>query len=196
MSLPRTDLYAVLEVRQDATEAEIRTAFHRLAFETHPDRHPGDASKEARFKEIVAAYEVLGDREKRRAYDQAERDAAEAAKKAAAEAEARRAAEAARRAAEATANAAAARAMREVAQVPPATASVPIISQRGGATWIDFLAGLAAIGIGILVARNVSERHGSRWDPSVQRRRGSDGRFRRSRRAARRGSRRRRSLAW
>ncbi len=63
------DFYAVLGVPKNATEAEIKKAYRKLAQKHHPDAKPGDKEAEARFKEIAAAYDVLGDPEKRRAYD-------------------------------------------------------------------------------------------------------------------------------
>lgn len=63
------DLYAVLGVASDATDAEIKRAYRALAREHHPDARPGDPEAEARFKEISTAYAVLGDPEKRRRYD-------------------------------------------------------------------------------------------------------------------------------
>ena len=53
-----------------ATEAEIKKAYRRLAMKYHPDRNPGDAEAEGRFKEAKEAYEVLTDAGKRAAYDQ------------------------------------------------------------------------------------------------------------------------------
>ncbi len=64
------DYYAILGVKRDAGEAEIKKAYRRLARKHHPDVNPGDKSAEARFKEINEAYEVLSDSEKRRKYDQ------------------------------------------------------------------------------------------------------------------------------
>ncbi|HKX76242.1 MAG TPA: DnaJ C-terminal domain-containing protein [Acidimicrobiia bacterium] len=66
------DYYAVLGVDRDASPEDIKRAFRRLARETHPDANPGDAVAEARFKEIAAAYEVLSDPDRRRAYDRGE----------------------------------------------------------------------------------------------------------------------------
>lgn len=63
-------LYAVLGVPTDADQRAIKKAYRRIALETHPDRHPGDASKLARFKEAGAAYEILSDPDKRTRYDQ------------------------------------------------------------------------------------------------------------------------------
>jgi molecular chaperone DnaJ len=61
--------YEVLEVERAANDGELKTAFRKLAMKWHPDRNPGDASSEQRFKEINEAYEVLKDPDKRAAYD-------------------------------------------------------------------------------------------------------------------------------
>ncbi len=62
-------LYDVLGVSPSSTEDEIKKAFRKLAVENHPDKNPGDASKEARFKEINSAYQVLSDPKKKLEYD-------------------------------------------------------------------------------------------------------------------------------
>jgi molecular chaperone DnaJ len=63
-----TDYYAVLGVRRDASQEEIKKAYRRLARELHPDVNP-DAKTQERFKEIGIAYEVLSDPQKRQMYD-------------------------------------------------------------------------------------------------------------------------------
>lgn len=63
-----SDYYALLGVFRDATEADIKKAYRKLAMEYHPDRNPSPEA-EAKFKEIVEAYEVLRDPQKRAAYD-------------------------------------------------------------------------------------------------------------------------------
>lgn len=68
------DPYTILGVRKDASEEEIRKAYRRIAKETHPDLHPGDAAAEARFKEAGSAYAILGDAEKRARFDRGEID--------------------------------------------------------------------------------------------------------------------------
>jgi DnaJ-class molecular chaperone len=69
------DPYAVLGISREATQEEIRKAYRRLAKASHPDLHPGDKGAEARFKEIAAAYGILGDEKKRTRFDSGEIDA-------------------------------------------------------------------------------------------------------------------------
>jgi DnaJ-class molecular chaperone len=68
------DLYAILGVKRDASADEIKRAYRRLAKELHPDLNPGKKGIEARFKEVTAAHEILGDPEKRARYDRGEID--------------------------------------------------------------------------------------------------------------------------
>lgn len=63
------DFYQELGVSRTATDDEIRRAYRKLAAKFHPDKNPGDASAEARFKDINRAHEVLSDRDKRSLYD-------------------------------------------------------------------------------------------------------------------------------
>ena len=64
------DYYATLGVAKTSTDKEIKQAYRKLARKHHPDVNPGDKSAEGKFKEINEAYEVLGDAEKRRKYDE------------------------------------------------------------------------------------------------------------------------------
>jgi len=61
--------YETLEVERSADDSKLKAAFRKLAMKWHPDKNPGDATSEVRFKEINEAYEVLKDGEKRAAYD-------------------------------------------------------------------------------------------------------------------------------
>src|ERR1044072_6039138 len=61
--------YETLEVERTADDGKLKTAFRKLAMKWHPDKNPGDAQSEIRFKEINEAYEVLKDGQKRAAYD-------------------------------------------------------------------------------------------------------------------------------
>ena len=69
-----TDPYQILGVTREAKQAEIRKAYIRLAKSNHPDLHPGDNAAEARFKEIAAAYDIVGDEKKRARFDSGEID--------------------------------------------------------------------------------------------------------------------------
>ena len=70
--MAKRDFYDVLGVAKNASEEEIKKAYRKLAMKYHPDRHQGDAAKdaEAKFKEVKEAYEMLSDAQKRAAYDQ------------------------------------------------------------------------------------------------------------------------------
>lgn len=73
------DYYDVLEVSRSATADEIKKAYRKQALKYHPDKNPGDADAEKRFKEISEAYEVLSDDKKRQMYDRYGKDAVHAA---------------------------------------------------------------------------------------------------------------------
>ncbi len=64
------DYYSVLGIGRNAEEKEIKSSYRKLARKFHPDVNPNDKAAEARFKEVAQAYEVLGDLEKRKLYDQ------------------------------------------------------------------------------------------------------------------------------
>jgi molecular chaperone DnaJ len=68
--MAKRDYYEVLGVARNASEADLKKAFRRLAMKYHPDRNSGDADTEAKFKEAKLAYDVLSDPKKRSAYDQ------------------------------------------------------------------------------------------------------------------------------
>jgi DnaJ-class molecular chaperone len=69
------DPYAVLGIKKDASQTEIQKAYRRLAKKLHPDLNPGNKKAEERFKEISAAYDLLGEPEKRARFDRGEIDA-------------------------------------------------------------------------------------------------------------------------
>jgi molecular chaperone DnaJ len=64
------DYYQILGVAKNSSAAEIKKAYRRLAQQFHPDANPGNTDAEERFKEIAAAYDVVGDADKRTSYDQ------------------------------------------------------------------------------------------------------------------------------
>jgi len=68
--MSKRDFYEVLGVERNASEADLKKAYRRLAMKHHPDRNPDDKESEAKFKEAKEAYEVLSDARKRAAYDQ------------------------------------------------------------------------------------------------------------------------------
>jgi len=67
--MAKRDFYATLEVARDAGADDLKKAYRKLAMQFHPDRNPGNAQAEARFKEVNEAYDCLKDDQKRAAYD-------------------------------------------------------------------------------------------------------------------------------
>lgn len=69
MSQKKSDYYAVLGVSKDASDADIKKAYRKMAMKYHPDRNAGDKSAEEQFKSVQHAYEILSDPQKRKVYD-------------------------------------------------------------------------------------------------------------------------------
>ena len=67
--MSKRDYYEVLDVSRTASDAELKSAYRKLALKYHPDRNPGDKAAEEKFKEAAEAYAVLADNEKRSLYD-------------------------------------------------------------------------------------------------------------------------------
>src|ERR1044072_3021475 len=65
----KRDYYKVLGITRTASDQEIKGAYRRLAVKFHPDKNPGDAEAEEKFKEAAEAYQVLSDADQRRRYD-------------------------------------------------------------------------------------------------------------------------------
>lgn len=65
----KRDYYEVLGVTKSVTQEELKKAYRKLAVQYHPDKNPGDHTAEEKFKELGEAYDVLGDEQKRAAYD-------------------------------------------------------------------------------------------------------------------------------
>ena len=68
-NVTKIDYYEVLSVSRDASDAELKTAYRKLAMQYHPDRNPNNPEAEEKFKECSEAYQVLSDADKRAAYD-------------------------------------------------------------------------------------------------------------------------------
>ncbi len=67
--MAKRDFYEILGVGKEASDADLKSAFRKLAMQCHPDRNPGDTAAETKFKELNEAYQVLSDGQKRAAYD-------------------------------------------------------------------------------------------------------------------------------
>ncbi len=67
--MARIDFYRVLGVSRDTSDEAIKKAYRKLVFQHHPDRNPDSTQAEAKIRDLNAAYEVIGDPEKRRTYD-------------------------------------------------------------------------------------------------------------------------------
>ncbi len=68
--MAKRDYYEILCIQREASGEEIKKSYRRLAIKFHPDKNPGDKAAEESFKELGEAYEVVGDPQKRAAYDQ------------------------------------------------------------------------------------------------------------------------------
>jgi molecular chaperone DnaJ len=67
--MAKRDFYEILGVSKSASADEIKKAYRKVAMQFHPDRNPGDASAEEKFKEAAEAYEILSDADKKAKYD-------------------------------------------------------------------------------------------------------------------------------
>src|SRR4028118_2075312 len=70
----KADLYSTLGVKRDASEAEIKKAYRKLAKELHPDRNKDNPAASDRFSKVTSAYDILSDKDKRAQYDRSEID--------------------------------------------------------------------------------------------------------------------------
>jgi molecular chaperone DnaJ len=68
--MAKRDYYEILGIGKNATSAEIKKAYRKMALKYHPDKNPDDKNAEAKFKEAAEAYEVLSNADKKARYDQ------------------------------------------------------------------------------------------------------------------------------
>jgi len=68
--MAKKDYYEILDIKRNASQAEIKSAYRKKALQYHPDKNPGDPTAEEKFKEAAEAYEILGNEQKRARYDQ------------------------------------------------------------------------------------------------------------------------------
>lgn len=164
-------LYEILGVAETASSEEIKKAFRRLALDTHPDRHPGNAAKEEQFKQLTEAYEVLSVQDKRSRYD--------------AELRHKRWEEQFRAVAAPTRHAQAPSQQEPSSQRAPSVSAAFVPRKHAqdeaeeGSFVGAFLAGLGLFGLAA-VAIHQATKGDTSWDESVGRNRGPDGRFRSS----------------
>jgi curved DNA-binding protein CbpA len=182
--------YQVLGVSETASPEEIKSARLKKVKEFHPDTHQGDPALEEQMKQVNQAYEILSDPEPRQKYDAKLSQARAAQKERAAPkpVESQRAAPGAQAW---QAQAAQARPQQPptaapggpVRQKQPVAAAMVTQSAETSSTsdsgWGTFFKVLATAGLGY-VAFKAIENSGTHWDPTVQRRRGPNGRFRSS----------------
>ncbi|WP_437982913.1 J domain-containing protein [Sorangium sp. So ce117] len=156
--------YRVLGVSETATDAELKERFRRLAKECHPDKNGGDAASNERMAKINAAYDELRDPARRAAVDErlraerAKRNAARIAKKTPCRPEPPPSDRAR---------------VNSIVKAPESA----VQAQRSVSGWEAFLK-VVAIGGAIYGVARAAGRVGTYYDPSVDRRRGRDGRFR------------------
>jgi curved DNA-binding protein CbpA len=172
--------YERLGVKETASPEEIKARFREHAQALHPDRHPGDKAKEEKFKHMSEAYEQLHKPESRKKHDK-ELAQYRAEKRRKEETEAARAAQPHSAANAWTPSHTGVAARAPIVRQSPAAPVQAAASNGNGPGGFWAAVGVAgAVGfVGVLLASAVSNS-GTHWDPTVERRRGRDGRFRRS----------------
>lgn len=174
--------YKRLGVEETASPEEIKSKFREHAQALHPDRHPGDKAKEEKFKWMSEAYEQLHKPESRRKHDEElKRYRAERLRKKLETPDTRMAqpkqASSAWQAPPTGVTPSEPKVWSSPRSSVMTTAPVQATAPKGNG--LGFLAALAAIGVGVVLVKSAANA-GTHWDPTVERRRGRDGRFRRS----------------